>query len=71
MVIKKDAATEIHAQALRAITELSKILYLIEGKCSEEDYARIKKVVGVSIGEIQVDILDPINLIYPELDDLS
>jgi len=67
---KKQDAIELRDHAISAIRELSKSLNAAVGRYSEEDYQRIKKAVGLSIGQIQVDILAVINSYYPELDDL-
>lgn len=47
------------------------ILSEIAGKCSEEDYHRIKRSVGLSVGRVQMEILEVINAQYPEIDDLK
>ncbi len=71
-MINKQDAIQMRDHALKAISELSSILNVVgSGKSSEEEYARVKKGVGISIGRIQTDILDLINSAYPELDDLK
>ena len=56
-------AVEIRDHALKAISELSQVLHVIAGRCAQEDYERIKKGVGLSIGTIQCELLD---IIYAE-----
>lgn len=70
-MIEKECATDIREHALKAISELSKVLNVSQNRCSREEYERIKKGVGLSIGSIQSDLLDFIYTVYPELDDLS
>ena len=70
-MIEKECATDIREHALKAISELSKVLNVSQNRCSREEYERIKKGVGLSIGRIQSDLLDFIYTVYPELDDLS
>ncbi|MBI5874884.1 MAG: hypothetical protein HZB81_03400 [Deltaproteobacteria bacterium] len=70
-MIEKQCAIEICKLALKAISDLSRILNVSQGLCLEAEYEQIKKGVGLSIGKIQTDILDVIYTIYPELDDLK
>jgi len=70
-MIEESTAKEVHALALSAVSELSKILQMSNGRCSDEEYERIRKGVGMAIGRIQSDILDLICAAYPELDDLK
>jgi len=70
-MIEKEDAVAIHEHALVAIRELSTILKRMNGRCSEDEYSQIKKAVGLSIGKIQIDILELINAAHPDLDDLS
>lgn len=70
-MIEKQCAIEIRELALKAISELSQSLSVSRNRCSEEEYERIKKGVGLSIGKIQTDLLDIIYAAYPELDDLK
>ncbi len=69
-MIDKQCATEICDLAREAISELSQILNVSRGRCSETDYEQIKRGVGLAIGQIQTELLDVIWEAYPELDDL-
>jgi|GEM_PF-1108012 len=71
VMLEKQDAILIQEHALSAIRELSRLLQLANGKFSEADLAQIKRAVGLSIGEIQVGILDLVGAAYPDLDDLS
>lgn len=70
-MIQKPDAIKVRDFALAAITNLSSVLNLVNGKMSHEEYLQIKKTVGLSIGRIQTDILDLVARDYPELDDLK
>ena len=70
-MIEKECAVDIRTLALKAISELSQALNLSRDRCSADDYERIRKGVGLSIGRIQTELLDMINSQYPELDDLK
>jgi hypothetical protein len=69
-MLKKDDATEIRDHALKAIKELIALLHISKDKCSAEQHQQIKRGVGLSIGKIQMEVLEVINAAYPELDDL-
>ncbi len=70
-MIERDAAIEIQAHALKAVESLSRALNSSIGKCSAEDFELIKRGVGLSIGDIQMELLEVINAQYPDLDDLK
>ncbi len=69
-MIERQCAIEIRALALKAVSELSDVLQVSRDRCSEEEYERIRKGVGLAIGAIQSRLLDIISAAYPELDDL-
>jgi hypothetical protein len=69
-MLSKDDATTIRNHALRAIHELMELVYFSKDKCSPEQHQQIEHGVGLSIGRIQMEILEVINAAYPELDDL-
>jgi hypothetical protein len=70
-MINKEIAEIVKAQSLRAIEELSDMLFQVQGKCPDEDFNGIRRGVGDCIIEIQTELLDPIYRLYPELDDLK
>jgi hypothetical protein len=69
-MLNKDDAKEIRDHALKAIEELMALLYISKDKCSSDQHEQIERGVGLSIGKIQMEILEVINAAYPELDDL-
>ncbi len=70
-MIEKDFALVIREHALKAIAELTQIMHVNHGQCSADEYERVKRGVGLSIGNIQTNLLDLICEVYPELDDLK
>jgi len=70
-MIDRECSKEICELALDAVSKLTKILVVITDRCSEDEYKKIKKGVGLSIGKIQTDILNDIFIEYPELSDLE
>jgi hypothetical protein len=71
LMIDKQCATEIRDLALKSIMNLSQILQVIRGRCTEQEYEKLKKGVGLSVGKIQIDILDVVYITHPDLDDLK
>ena len=69
--LTKEDATIIRDHALKAIEELMALVYISKDKCSAEQHQQIERAVGLSIGQIQMDILEVLNVAYPELDDLT
>jgi len=70
-MIEKECGSKIRGFALNAISELSKVLDASRGRCSEQEYERLKRGVGLSIGMIQTELLDVVCKAYPGLDDLK
>lgn len=68
---ERQDALLIQEHALAAIRELSKLLQCADGRYSEAELSQIKRVVGLSIGEIQVGILDLVSAAHPDLDGLG
>lgn len=69
--MEKKIAIGIQQHALDAIRALSEALSACENQCSPEEYQRIKRGVGLSMGTIETELLGVINAAYPELDDLE
>lgn len=70
-MIDKECAVEVKGSALKAVSELSRLLEACRGRCSDDDYERIRRGVGLSIGKIQTELLDLVYSAHPELDDLK
>jgi len=70
-MMNKQCAIEIHKLALEAISRLSQVLAVAESRCDKKEYEKIKKGVGLSIGSIQMELLETINSAFPDLDDLK
>lgn len=69
-MIEEECAREVYATALKSVAGLSQILISSQGRCSDEKFEELREGVGRSIGEIQMGILEPLILEFPELDDL-
>ena len=70
-MIEKQCAIEIRRLGLEAVSRLAAILEVAKTRCDKTKYEDIRIGVGRSIGSIQMEILEPINSAYPDLDDLK
>jgi hypothetical protein len=70
-MISKTAAEQVLRAAMNSISELSALLRDLKESCSDEDFERFRRGIGLSIGTIQVEVMDPVYAHYPELDDLT
>lgn len=66
-----ECAKEIQVNILRAIEHLSLALIAAKDKCSDDDYEKIKKSIGILIGKADTEILCFIYEKYPELNHLK
>ena len=67
----KEAAIELQRLCLRAIEALSESLLISQESLSGEEYDARRRATGSVIGRIQTDLVDPLYVHYPELDDLE
>jgi hypothetical protein len=56
-MVEQEIALHIKERALR-------------DQCSEEDFQMIKRGVGLSIGRIATELLEPVYRQHPEIDDM-
>lgn len=59
-MVKLDAALRLQKRALDAVGELDSIVSDLRNEFSEEDVYLINRGVGLSIGKIQTELLQPI-----------
>ena len=67
----KRSAEELRDMCLQAVSQLSRVLLFSRDRSSQEEFERVRKAVGLAIGQVQTEILDKIYSRYPELDDLK
>lgn len=65
----KDVALEIKSHALDAIAQLTELLYMVDDRCTAEEFETIKRGAGISIGNAAVYLLEIVYRAFPELDD--
>lgn len=64
-------AREVRDLALSAVKELNRALLAARGRCSAVVYERLRRATGMSIGRIQMEVLEPIYALHPELDHIN
>lgn len=69
-MIEKNTAIEVQKHALDSIKSLSLALEACDSRCSPDEFERIRRAVGLSIGRIETELLAIVYKAYPELDDL-
>ena len=69
MAMNETDARELRELGLRAVEQLSDLLNLAKERCSEEEYESIRRGVGLSIGRIQLEVLDVVGENYPQIED--
>jgi len=67
----KETAVELQRLCLHAIEVLSASLLIAQKSLSGDEYEARRRAIGSIIGRIQIDLLDPLYVHYPELDDLT
>jgi hypothetical protein len=68
--MEKQPAEAVRDLSLSAITDLTKMLAVSEGRCAPDEFETLKRAVAGVIGLIQTEILDGICAQYPEMNDL-
>lgn len=68
LMIDRETAERVRDSALKAISELSRALAAAQAGCSGEDFEKIRRGVGLSIGRIQTELIDVVLKDNPDLD---
>ena len=63
----KPTAQILAASLEMAIAKLSETLVVAERSLTAEEYASIKRHLGLNIGRLSNDVLDPIYVQFPDL----
>jgi hypothetical protein len=66
----KRSTKKLRDVSLRAVSQLSQILRQSRDRCSPAELERVRKGVGLAIGQVQTEILDMIYARYPELNEV-
>ena len=63
----KPTAEVLAASLEVAIAKISEALVVAEGSLAPEEYGSIKRSLGLNIGQLSHDVLDPIYAQFPDL----
>lgn len=69
--MEKSCAIDVQQQVLHIIEDISRILLISKNGYSDAEYDTLKRTAGYLIGEIYMQILHKIYIIYPDLDHLK
>lgn len=69
--MNKPSAVAVTRNALDTIKQLFGLLDAAKEGYTAQEFETLQKAVGIFIGEMQVQILDPIYEQFPELSDLQ
>ena len=65
----KGHASEIKRLALEAVRDLSRAVQYAEQNCPPDEFQRLKKGLGLSIGAIEMNVMVQLYEQFPELED--
>ena len=66
----RDTAIKIQQSGRAATAMLIALLDQVRGDCSDGEFQSVKRGVGLTIGRIQMDLIEPVLVLYPDVDDL-
>lgn len=65
-----ETARKARNEALKGIDCLLKSLALVEGRLDLQTFEQMQRAIGLAIGNLEVDYLQHIFALHPELDDV-
>ena len=66
--MRRDQAIQIHGKALAAVEALTSVLEIMKGTLAPEEFEKLKKGVGLSIGAIEMQVNAPLHQQFPDPD---
>lgn len=67
MMMKKEIASQINKLMLDYSAKLSESLRLVKENCSEDEYVKYRETVAKLMGDMLLDVMNPIYAEHPEL----
>lgn len=68
MITSKKAAIEVTAAGERFVETLSKCLIEVQSSSTPEEFEQLRRVIGLTIGRLDTELLEPIYRLHPELE---
>jgi|KBSMisStaDraftv2_1062788.scaffolds.fasta_scaffold1884514_1 hypothetical protein len=68
--MKRETAIRVQQSGRAAVTILVAMLEQVENDCSKKEFETIKRGVGLTIGRLQMELLEPLYVQHPDIDDL-
>ena len=66
--MRRDAAEKINALMLECTTKINESIRIVMDTCDEDEFVLYRRTAGRIMGDVFLDILDPIYKEYPDLD---
>ena len=66
--MNKECATEIRDHTLKAFENLNLALIAAKDGCDNEEYEKIKKIIGITIGRVDTELLCYLYDKFPDLE---
>jgi len=66
--MNRDLAKQVATAAVRTSTQLSSLLPLLKAQCDSAEYARLLRSIASVCGHITREILDPVFVEHPDLE---
>ena len=60
-------ALEVHARLLEARATLANSVSSIKGRCSDTEYVEYRSMIGKVLGDLILDVIEPIKATHPSL----
>jgi hypothetical protein len=68
MITSKKTAIEVTAAGERFVEALNKCLIEVQSSSTPEEFEQFRRVVGLTIGRLDTELLEPIYRAHPELE---
>ncbi len=66
----RDTAIKIQQSGRAATAMLIALMDQVREDCSDDEFQSVKRGVGLTIGRIQMGLIEPVLVLYPDVDDL-
>jgi hypothetical protein len=67
MIGDLDSAKHVSSLMLQIAGQLDESVRVVQGTCSEQEYSRYRQAVGRIMGEVLVEVLNPLYSMHPSL----
>jgi hypothetical protein len=65
--MNRNIAVKVTKQAEEVLAKIAELLDIVNGNYVGEEKHRLQKAIGLAIGEIDLEVLEPIYKMFPDL----